>query len=134
MQQKKCSCGSGNTYATCCGRFHRGELAQTALELMRSRYSAYALKKIDYIIQTTHPAHADWKKPLAQWKQELLNFSTHTSFQRLEILAVQEGSTLSFVTFQAHLSQAGKDVSFTECSRFEKLNDRWFYRSGGLQL
>ncbi len=40
---RSCPCGSAS-YDACCGRLHRGEeQAATAEELMRSRYSAYAL-------------------------------------------------------------------------------------------
>ena len=50
-----CPCGSGDTLDHCCGPLHRGERkAATAEALMRSRYSAYALGKLDYLI-ATHP-------------------------------------------------------------------------------
>ncbi|HVL75240.1 MAG TPA: YchJ family metal-binding protein, partial [Noviherbaspirillum sp.] len=42
---KPCPCG-GQNYETCCARYIEGEaLAQTAEQLMRSRYSAYTLGK-----------------------------------------------------------------------------------------
>ncbi|MBP0608613.1 MULTISPECIES: YchJ family protein [Burkholderia] len=58
-----CPCGgaspapAGNApaprYAACCGRFIDGaEAAPTALELMRSRYSAYVLGATDYLRAT----------------------------------------------------------------------------------
>src|ERR1035437_5496761 len=50
-----CPCGSTVAYHACCGRFiERGEVPQTALELMRSRYSAYALREMEYLQQTWH--------------------------------------------------------------------------------
>ncbi|HJV51214.1 MAG TPA: YchJ family metal-binding protein, partial [Noviherbaspirillum sp.] len=52
-----CPCGSGKDYATCCGRFiERGDVAQTAEELMRSRYSAYVVKDEAYLKATWHPS------------------------------------------------------------------------------
>lgn len=99
---------------------------------MRSRYSAYALGVIDYIIETTHPLHHDWGQDREAWKKQLLAFSTNTDFERLEILGAEEGSEVGFVTFTAHLRQAGQDRTFTERSRFEKLKGRWLYLSGSI--
>jgi SEC-C motif domain protein len=50
-----CACGNLRAYAECCGRFHSGEPADTAPQLMRSRYSAYVLRLTDYLLATWHP-------------------------------------------------------------------------------
>ncbi|MGN6161839.1 MAG: YchJ family protein [Marmoricola sp.] len=51
----RCPCGAGD-YADCCQPLHTGERpASTALELMRSRYAAYALALDDYVFRTWHP-------------------------------------------------------------------------------
>ena len=50
-----CPCGSGATLAGCCGPYHAGRAAPSAEALMRSRYSAYVLGLIDYLIDTTLP-------------------------------------------------------------------------------
>lgn len=90
---------------------------------MRSRYAAYALNLPDYIIETTHPSQ---RKPLAQWREGIVQFSTHCQFTGLDILEVGEGS----VTFTAHLMCAGADASFREKSHFEQVEGRWYYHSG----
>ena len=51
----KCPCGSQDSYKNCCKPLHRGEPAKSAVQLMRSRYSAYALSLPDYIIATPSP-------------------------------------------------------------------------------
>ena len=52
---RPCPCGSPS-YDACCGRLHRGEeQAATPEELMRSRYSAYAVGDSDYVFRTWHP-------------------------------------------------------------------------------
>lgn len=52
-----CPCGAGTDYAACCGPLHRGEaLAQTAEQLMRSRYSAFAVGDAEYLLLTWHPS------------------------------------------------------------------------------
>lgn len=48
-----CPCGSPR-YADCCARWHDGAAAPDAERLMRSRYSAYALAREDYLLQTWH--------------------------------------------------------------------------------
>ena len=49
-----CPCQSSLSYEDCCGRFHsRNMFPKTAEQLMRSRYSAFVLKNIPYIVQTT---------------------------------------------------------------------------------
>jgi SEC-C motif-containing protein len=124
-----CPCGSGEIYGACCRVCHQGQ-ATTALALMRSRYSAYALGLVDYILRTTHPQNHDAAKPLEQRKKEMEQFCRTTIFKGLKILEAQEGETRSSVTFTAFLSQAGKDFSFTEKSTFEKVLGNWLYLSG----
>ena len=43
-------------YDACCGPLHRGERpAATAVALMRSRFTAFALGDVDYLLATWHP-------------------------------------------------------------------------------
>lgn len=119
----KCPCHSGKLYAECCAPYHLGENAPTPLALMRSRYSAYALKNIDYIIATTHPDHPDSSAPLSQRKKQIRLFCQNTTFKGLDILDT-EGTT---VTFRVHLIQNGQNLFFTEKSAFAKQNGHWLY-------
>jgi len=49
----KCICGNDLSYEKCCGKFIEGfAKPTTAVELMRSRYSAYALKEGQYLYDT----------------------------------------------------------------------------------
>ena len=51
-----CPCHSHNTYGECCGRFHAYvQFPETTEQLMRSRYAAYVLKNVPYIVETTVP-------------------------------------------------------------------------------
>ena len=53
-----CPCGSNLPFADCCEPAIKGARpAQTAEQLMRSRYSAYVTVDTDYIFETTHPDH-----------------------------------------------------------------------------
>lgn len=129
--QQPCPCGSNITYSLCCLPYHQGTLdAPSALILMRSRYSAYATKHVDYIIKTTHHLHPDQQIPLEKRKKDIETFCMQTTFKGLEILSYEEGESTSTVTFRAHLSQQSHDASFTEKSRFEKIHGQWRYLTG----
>lgn len=57
----QCPCGSGATYGDCCLPYHT--LAQKALDpvaLIRSRYSAYSLENVDYVVDTTSATSPDY--------------------------------------------------------------------------
>ena len=110
-----CPCHSNKAYTECCKPYHDGKAAPTPLVLMRSRYSAYALKKIDYIIETGVMTRGT--------RKDIENFAITTSFDGLTIVEAEA----NFVTFTAHLTSHGQDVSYTEKSHFEKVNDRWRY-------
>src|SRR5690606_5338442 len=52
-----CRCGAGASYEQCCGRWHRGPqrlMAPDAEHLMRSRYTAFVLNELDYLLETWH--------------------------------------------------------------------------------
>ena len=52
----KCPCTSGSDYASCCEPIiTQQQQAKTAEQLMRSRYSAYALGKVDWIVDSQSP-------------------------------------------------------------------------------
>lgn len=88
---------------------------------MRSRYSAYALGKADYILETTHPKSPYFEKDRKKWKKAILEFCKTTRFLKLEIL----GSGDDWVHFIAHLSRGNLE----ERSLFEKVNSKWLYLS-----
>ncbi|KKL28906.1 hypothetical protein LCGC14_2370490, partial [marine sediment metagenome] len=51
-----CPCCSNQTYQKCCQKLHNGDLtAASAEQLMRSRYSAFVVGDIGYLIKTLHP-------------------------------------------------------------------------------
>lgn len=125
-----CPCSTGRKYQDCCEPFHKGAAPETAVKLMRSRYSAYALGLADYIIETTHPLNPHFQLDRNTWRKQILDFSENTDFRKLEILAFSEGKYEAEVTFTAFLKQGGKDATFTERSHFLKVNNRWLYYSG----
>lgn len=126
----KCPCDCDLAYQECCNPLHEGKKPSNALELMRSRYSAYALDLPDYIIKTTHPKCPAFTLDFASWKKSIQKFSRATVFEKLTIRDYDLQEDVSYVTFTAKLKQGGKDASFTEKSRFEKVDGAWRYLSG----
>src|SRR3954471_18832380 len=107
-----CPCGSRAKFKRCCLRFHQGLVPGSALELMKSRYSAYAVGDAEYIINTTHPRCPEYDGDRRRWVESIARFSRETEFEGLTILAFVEGATQASVTFRAQLRQGGADVSF----------------------
>lgn len=126
-----CPCGSLIKYKKCCKSFHENiKTPINALELMKSRYCAYAIEKSEYIISTTHQKNRDFNTDTKVWNNDILDFSRNTKFEKLEILEFIDGQTESFVTFKANITQNKQDVSFIEKSRFIKENGKWQYIDG----
>lgn len=121
-KQRECPCGAGRFYTDCCGRLHAGEVALTAEALMRSRYSAYVLGRMDYVADTWHPS----TRP-----SDLRNDSS-TRWLGLKVLAQQQHTDdLAEVEFVARYRQGGgRAVRMHERSQFVRENGRWFYRDG----
>jgi len=125
-----CPCGSQKKYKNCCRKFHFGEEPQNALELMKSRYSAFASNVSEYIMKTTHRENPDFTHDTQSWKKSIHDFFDHSEFRKLEILDFIDGEDLAYVTFKANIFQGAIDVSFIEKSKFLKVNNLWLYHSG----
>lgn len=126
----KCPCGSGLKYKKCCGLFHKGKLPSNALELMKSRYSAYVYHNANYIIKTTHLENLEYMEDTIGWRQDIESFCQCTHFISLCVAEFIDGEDEAYVIFNACLKQHGEDVSFKEKSRFLKEDGRWLYHSG----
>ena len=97
---------------------------------MRSRYTAFKLSLAKYIIKTTHLKNSDYSTDIQTWEKEILQFSNNFTFEKLTILDFQNGYEIAYVTFHVTLSLNGIDNSFTEKSKFEKVDKNWLYLLG----
>lgn len=131
-----CFCSSGLKYKHCCRPYHRGQAAPTPEALMRSRYTAYALHNVAYIIQTTHSNSPHYREDGLTWANELRHFCEQTQFIRLTLISVEDdlSEEQGWVTFRATLTQNGQDASFSERSLFQKHEQVWKYVSGEVEL
>jgi SEC-C motif-containing protein len=111
--------------SACCGRLHAGEPAPTAEALMRSRYAAYALGRLDYIAATcAGPAAVAFD--LREAEQSQLG----TRWLRLEIVGSRKGrldDSDGTVSFIARYSHNGTEGVLKETSQFRRINGRWLY-------
>jgi SEC-C motif-containing protein len=121
-----CPCGSGEPCGRCCLALHRGERqAATAEQLMRSRYSAYAVGDLDYIWQTWHP----------RTRPDALTPDGGLIWAGLEILDTVDGGPedqTGEVEFRAHYRDERRSGTLHERSRFAVRARRWFYVDGEL--
>ncbi|MCO4773120.1 MAG: zinc chelation protein SecC, partial [Deltaproteobacteria bacterium] len=80
---RSCPCGTGKDLEDCCGRLHEGAMAPSPEALMRSRYAAYAVGAVDYVLATTHPAGPHWRADRAAWARDVRGFCEGTDFEGL---------------------------------------------------
>lgn len=116
-----CPCG-GKSYALCCEPIHQQRNAADAKILMRSRYSAYALKLEDYLLATWHPRTRPVQLDLAADESRWLGLAIKT-FLPLS-------ATAASVEFVARYQILGRVHRLHERSRFVYVNGAWFYLEG----
>lgn len=121
-----CPCGLPTDYAACCGPRHDGRRpAETPEALMRSRYSAFALARGDYLVATHDvPARPGAAAELAASARAVvwLGLTVHEA----PLPAADEG----FVSFTARSLEGGFVSAMSERSRFVRREGRWLYADG----
>lgn len=133
-----CPCGSLIAFESCCYYFLQdSQQAQTAEQLMRSRYSAFATKNIEYLIRTHHPGHRSELE-----RQELIEALERDQWLQLKILNIHNGTkkdntgTVEFIAISTNLNE--KDIKkrtlqqLHEVSHFIREKGRWLYLNGNI--
>jgi SEC-C motif-containing protein len=95
---------------------------------MRSRFSAYALAKVDYLIATRPEA----KRP-DENREELAQYCKSVSCVGLKIVSKEKGGRddeAGLVTFHASLQANGRRSLHIETSTFAREQGRWVYVDG----
>ncbi len=119
-----CPCGSGEAFGRCCLAVHRGEgQATTAEQLMRARYSAYAVGDLDYVWRSWHPR----TRPAALTLEGRL---TWTGLQILDTVDGGPADQTGEVEFRAHYRDGARTGTLHERSRFAVRARRWLYVDG----
>jgi SEC-C motif domain protein len=121
-----CPCGTNQEYSACCEPRIRGTRpAETAEALMRSRYSAFVKKEIDYILLTVVP---DQRKKVDRTTVE--QWSTHSTWKQFEILSKSNGEandSEGYVEFVARYAFGEVAQEHREKSHFVKKDGRWYF-------
>ena len=114
-------------YTACCQIWHNGlaagvdagKHAPTAEALMRSRYSAYSVGLIHYLLATWYPETAPGELELSPIK-----------WTGLEVLHAEETGDAGVVEFIARFKVNGRAQKMHEISRFVRQAGRWYYIDG----
>jgi SEC-C motif-containing protein len=96
------------------------QFAPTAEELMRSRYSAFALGHTQYLVDTWHP----------RTRPPALNLDDDDVWTQLTIVSTTRGGMLDqdgTVEFIAQFRSQGSKGKVHENSTFERLEGKWYY-------
>jgi SEC-C motif-containing protein len=142
-----CPCGSGNDLKLCCQPLIQGKKkAATAEDLLRSRYTAFALGEVDYVLKTHHPKTANDVK-----REEIEEWSKSSDWLGLKIVQKEAGGendeqgTIVFcATYQEKADAKAKQAADApvpapkehwEQSLFEKHQGEWrFLDAKGIQV
>jgi len=123
---KDCPCGLNFPFTDCCGPLIRGvSYADTAEDLMRSRFTAYVEKNWNYLIQTTCADERAGKSAEA-----LAESNQDTEWLRLEIMGSEQGGVEDQegeVSFAAYYQDAEGEKVLRETSKFFREDGRWRY-------
>lgn len=124
IQPSSCPCTAENMYAQCCKPYHCGALATNAEALMRARYSAFALQRIEFIKSSSLPAQQGLldMEAIGQW-------SRNSQWLGLEVLAstVSESQRHATVEFIAYWQDAQGRHQHRETSLFIKPAEQWYF-------
>ncbi|MDQ0895836.1 YchJ family protein [Agromyces ramosus] len=122
----RCPCLSGSVFGECCEPLVTGARdAPTAVQLMRSRFTAYAIGASDYVNATWHPS----TRPAS------LELDPAVRWYRLDVLRTERGGpldTAGTVEFRAYFRAGAERGELHETSRFTREGRRWFYLDGEL--
>lgn len=115
-----CPCGSGASFESCCGPLvDDGVPARNAEQLMRSRYTAFALGRADHLWRTWHPRTRPPQVDPGdvEW----------TGLEIVDVVAGGESDERGVVEFVARFSGPRGAEAMRERSGFERRGGRWVY-------
>ena len=119
---RPCPCNPDKTYSECCKPLHEGVPAATAEALMRSRYSAYVLELVEYLLTSWH---ASTRPPTLELQR--------TKWLGLTVKAFSLMGDTARVEFVARYKVQGKAHRLHENSRFVRQQGQWFYVDGDIE-
>lgn len=129
MPDHNCPCGSQLASTNCCGPFLKGaKVAETAEQLMRSRFTAFTLGDADYLLETHHPSrHSPTER---QQLTETLKQYRWLSLEVVRATKDDKQCSNAMVEFIARYTNGTQLEQLHERSSFIRENGRWFYLEG----
>jgi SEC-C motif-containing protein len=124
MSKNNCPCDSDKTFSTCCKPVIDDiKSASSPEQLMRSRYTAFTLKDMNYIFESTHPQarHEFDRKSNQEWADQ-------AHFSKLEILKSSNEGNKGFVEFKAYFKINETETIHHEVASFRKQSEVWYFR------
>ena len=130
-KEDNCPCSSGKKYGECCGPVLDGLVrAETAEQLMRARYSAYATGHIAFLkTSATQAVQEEFDE------QASTNWSRAAKWHGLEIIRTekgQPGDTTGVVEFRAIYTANNEFCNHHEVATFVKDRSGWKFEDGDL--
>ncbi|MDR6866117.1 SEC-C motif-containing protein [Microbacterium resistens] len=122
-KRRRCPCGTGDLFASCCGPILGGRPAPTAERLMRSRYTAFARRDEAYLLRSWHPST----------RPSSLDLDDGVRWLGLEILGTEAGGPFDregVVSFIARYRDGAERGALHEVSRFTREGREWRYLDG----
>lgn len=124
-----CPCGSQKEAELCCFSIISGKReAQTALELMRSRYTAFTRADGAYLMRSHHCS----TRPVKD-RKKIESWARSVEWMGLVILNTTNGEVpdnTGYVEFKALYLEQGVLHEIHEKSFFKREGGKWFYDSG----
>lgn len=126
-----CPCGSHKPKAECCGPILEGtRLAETAEQLMRARYSAYAVCDLDFLFRSSGPdAQKDFDAESSR------KWAEGSQWLGMEVLATEKGGPQDdegYVEFVARYLVNKTEFEHHERSLFRRIDGAWRFIDGEL--
>lgn len=117
-----CPCGGVDFYSCCGPLVEDGVPARTAEQLMRSRYTAFALDRTEHLWRTWHPRTRpeDVDSGEVEW----------TGLTIVEVVAGGDDDDDGVVDFEARYIDADGPGVMRERSEFRRRGGRWVYLEG----
>ena len=124
-----CPCGSKLAFGQCCEPFLlETEKPKTATQLMRSRYTAYAMGVVEFLYKTSS---TKVKKEFdADNSRKWAESAKWTGIEILKESDGKAGDTTGSVEFIAHYTVNKTVFNHHEKADFEKINGEWLFMDG----
>lgn len=126
---KLCPCGSNRPCQECCDLIISAKKeAETCEELMRSRYVAFTMANVDYLMHSHHSKTRQVKE-----SRNIKKWAASVQWMGLVILNTEAGEAndnIGYVEFRALYLEAGQMQQIHEKSLFRRENHKWVYVSG----